>query len=83
MAKRNRKPDPTNFASAFRGIYSRIASRLHVHPSYVSRVARHVRQSEEIEAAIDQENRRIMKMMNVRRSEVGQRRIKKVQTVKA
>jgi hypothetical protein len=82
MAKRNRTSGPRNFASAFRGIYARIASRLHVHPSYVSRVARRVRQSEEIEAAIDHENRRIMKMMNVRRSEVGRQRIKKAQTVK-
>ena len=37
---------------AWCGIYSRVARRLGVHRSYVSRVARGERKSEEIEAAL-------------------------------
>ena len=37
---------------AWCGIYSRVARRLGVHRSYVSRVARGERRSEEVEAAL-------------------------------
>ena len=40
---------------AWCGIYSRVARKLGVHRSYVSRVARGERSSEEIEAALLQE----------------------------
>lgn len=48
-------------ASIFRGMYSRVASRLDVDPSYVSRVARGERQSEAVEAALDREANQIIK----------------------
>ncbi len=69
-----------------------MASRLDVEPSSVSRVARDVRQSVEVEAAIDHENRQIMKILEcnhngfVRRSAnchgVGRHRIKRARIVK-
>ena len=52
-----------NLASLFRGLYCRVARRLDVDPSYVSRVARGERQSETIEAALEREMRQIMKMV--------------------
>jgi hypothetical protein len=52
-----------NLASLFRGLYRRVARRLDVDPSYVSRVARGERQSEAIEAALERETRQIMKMV--------------------
>ena len=52
-----------NLASLFRGLYRRVARRLDVDPSYVSRVARGERQSEAIETALEREMRQIMKMV--------------------
>jgi transcriptional regulator with XRE-family HTH domain len=37
------------------GLYSRVARKLKIHPSYVSRVARGERESEQVEAALLQE----------------------------
>ena len=54
------KPAPTNLASLIRGLYGRVARQLRVDPSYVSRVARGERQSDEIEASLERELRRIM-----------------------
>jgi hypothetical protein len=48
-------------ASIFRGLYARVASRLDVDPSYVSRVARGERQSQAIETALDREANQILK----------------------
>lgn len=53
------KPD-SNIASIpsvalFRGIYNRVAKRLGVDPSYVSRVARGERKSAEVEKALAEE----------------------------
>jgi len=45
----------THMAALYRGIYSRVADRLGVDPSYVSRVARGERQSETVRAALDSE----------------------------
>ena len=42
-------------AALYRGIYSRVADRLGVDPSYVSRVARGERQSEQVRVALDSE----------------------------
>src|SRR5580704_12092151 len=58
------KPAPTNLASLIRGLYGRVARRLKVDPSYVSRVARGERQSDEIEAALEKELRRIMSLVS-------------------
>jgi hypothetical protein len=60
-------------ASIFRGLYARVASRLDVHPSYVSRVARGERQSEAIEAALDREANQIMK--RIKTNHIGSGRI--------
>ena len=51
---------PKNLASIFRGLYVRVASRLWVDPSYVSRVARGERKSEAVEAALERETRKII-----------------------
>lgn len=63
MAQGHLNPEPKNLASLFRGLYDRVASHLNVDPSYVSRVARGERPSEEIELALDRETRQIMKML--------------------
>ncbi len=41
------------------GLYARVAKRLHVNPSYVSRVARGKRQSDDVRKALLQELTRI------------------------
>jgi hypothetical protein len=50
---------PSSLPSLFRGVYSRVARKLKIDPSYVSRVARGERNSEEIARALDIELRRI------------------------
>jgi hypothetical protein len=49
-----------NLASIFRGLYIRVASRLNVDPSYVSRIARGERKSEAVEAEIERETHKII-----------------------
>jgi len=53
------KPDDTTLAfpalSIFRGLYQRVAAKLGVDPSYVSRVARGERQSAQVLAALQEE----------------------------
>jgi transcriptional regulator with XRE-family HTH domain len=44
------------------GLYARVAKRLHVNPSYVSRVARGKRQSDDVKKALLQELGRISQM---------------------
>jgi hypothetical protein len=58
------KPAPTNLASLIRGLYGRVAKQLKVDPSYVSRVARGERQSDEIELSLERELRRIMSLVS-------------------
>jgi hypothetical protein len=58
------KPAPTNLASLIRGLYGRVAKQLKVDPSYVSRVARGERQSDEIEMSLERELRRIMSLVS-------------------
>lgn len=62
------KPAPTNLASLIRGLYGRVAKQLKVDPSYVSRVARGERQSEEIELSLERELRRIMSLVSAKQS---------------
>lgn len=50
---------PSSLPSLFRGVYSRVARKLKIDPSYVSRVARGERNSEEISRALAEELRRI------------------------
>lgn len=59
------KSPPTNLASLIRGLYGRVARQLKVDPSYVSRVARGERQSDEIEASLERELRRIMSQVRM------------------
>jgi hypothetical protein len=63
MKNGNEDIPPNNLASCLRGLYGRVADRLRVDPSYVSRVARGERKSEEIEAALLQEMRAIMRRL--------------------
>ena len=53
---------PLHFASLLRGFYGRVAKQLDLDPSYVSRVARGERQSETIEAALEREMKRIIRI---------------------
>lgn len=50
--------------SLFRGVYNRVAKRLGVDPSYVSRVARGERKSEVVEKALAEEVRLIREHLN-------------------
>jgi hypothetical protein len=61
--KRNTTTTPYNLASLIRGLYGRVARKLKVDPSYVSRVARGERQSEDIEASLERELTRILAMV--------------------
>ena len=62
---------PYNLASLIRGLYGRVAKQLKVDPSYVSRVARGERQSDDIEASLERELKRIMAMMKTTRNGNG------------
>jgi transcriptional regulator with XRE-family HTH domain len=60
----NNNKQSSNFKryQLYRGLYSRVARKLGVDRSYVSRVARGERKSPEIEAALQAELRRIEKL---------------------
>ncbi len=55
-----------DLASLVRGIYGRVARRLRVDPSYVSRIARGERRSDAIEAELRRELDRIIKQFSKR-----------------
>jgi hypothetical protein len=90
MGRRTVKPQPRNLASVFRGLYARVASRLNVDPSYVSRVARGERRSKKVVKVLELEVCQIMNKLNFNRNRfihltanrsasrngVGRRRIK-------
>ena len=61
--KSNSSTIPYNLASLTRGLYGRVARQLKVDPSYVSRVARGERQSDDIEASLERELKRIMALV--------------------
>ena len=61
--KQNVSTTPHNLASLIRGLYGRVARRLKVDPSYVSRVARGERRSSSIEETLESELRRIMTLV--------------------
>jgi transcriptional regulator with XRE-family HTH domain len=52
---------PLQLASLMRGLYRRVADKLGVDPSYVSRVARGERRSPKIEASLKREVSRLLK----------------------
>jgi hypothetical protein len=62
---------PYNLASVVRGLYGRVARQLKLDPSYVSRVARGERQSEEIEQALEREMKRIFSHAKLSHNGVG------------
>ena len=66
--KSNSSTIPYNLASLIRGLYGRVARQLKVDPSYVSRVARGERQSDDIEASLERELKRIMALMKTGRN---------------
>ena len=72
-AKSVPNPAPTNLASLIRGLYGRVARRLKVDPSYVSRVARGERQSDLIEASLERELRRIMALVRTNHNGAGRK----------
>jgi hypothetical protein len=55
--KSSNRPPP--LVSLFRGLYTRVAKRLGVDPSYVSRVARGERESDAVKAVLSTEMRKI------------------------
>jgi hypothetical protein len=76
-AKKRDVAPPTNLASLIRGLYGRVARRLKVDPSYVSRVARGERQSDAIEASLERELRRIMSLVRSNRDGSRGRSVKR------
>jgi hypothetical protein len=50
--------------AAFRGLYNRVATKLNVDPSYVSRVARGERRSAAVLAALEEEIAKIREQLN-------------------
>ena len=58
-AQRSANTIPSSLPSLFRGVYSRVARKLKIDPSYVSRVARGERNSPDISKALETELRRI------------------------
>lgn len=69
--KSNTSTTPYNLASLIRGLYGRVARQLKVDPSYVSRVARGERRSDEIEASLERELRRIMSLVRTNHNGAG------------
>jgi hypothetical protein len=69
--KNNVSTIPYNLASLIRGLYGRVARQLKVDPSYVSRVARGERQSDEIEASLERELKRVMGLMKTNHNGAG------------
>jgi hypothetical protein len=69
--KGNTSTIPYNLASLIRGLYGGVARQLKVDPSYVSRVARGERQSDDIEASLERELKRIMAMMKTKHNGHG------------
>jgi hypothetical protein len=73
---------PLHFASLFRGFYGRVARKLDLDPSYVSRVARGERQSETIEAALEREMSRILALVGTNHNGANHNGAMKKQTAK-
>ena len=65
------RPPPGDLASLVRGLYRRVADRLGVDPSYVSRVARSERRSKVIEDAMRREVRKIVERVIKQRFGLG------------
>jgi hypothetical protein len=75
--KSNTSTTPYNLASLIRGLYGRVARKLKVDPSYVSRVARGERRSGEIEESLERELKRIMALVRTNRNGTGRNSVKR------
>jgi transcriptional regulator with XRE-family HTH domain len=64
---------PLQVASMMRGLYRRVADKLGVDPSYVSRVARGDRRSPKIEEVLDREVSRILTSISRPKTKVKNR----------
>jgi hypothetical protein len=71
----NRSDVRLNFASMIKGMYGRVARKINVDPSYVSRVARGKRRSDRIEASLERELRKIMSLANVNHNGADRKRL--------
>lgn len=68
---------PPDLASLIRGLYARVASRLKIHPSYVSRVARRERRSKMVEDALKRELMNIVEQIQDRRHQASAKTARK------
>ena len=64
---------PKDLASLVRGLYRRVADRLRVDPSYVSRVARSERRSKSVEDALRRELSKILEHVKKQNVRLGQK----------
>lgn len=64
------KDPPHDLASVIRGMYGRVARKLGLHPSYVSRVARSERRSKTVEDALRRELNQIVGSITRRHAKV-------------
>jgi hypothetical protein len=64
---------PSDLSSLLRGLYGRVARKLGVDPSYVSRVARSERRSEAIDAELKRQLNKVLKFLQKRRNVSGSR----------
>ena len=74
--QKNKDEVKLNFASLIKGMYSRVARKINLDPSYVSRVARGERQSDRVEASLERELRKIMTLANSNHNGVGRKRMR-------
>ena len=68
---------PPDLTSLIRGLYARVASRLEIHPSYVSRVARRERRSKAVEDALRAELMNIVEQIQDRGVRVSDKTARK------
>jgi hypothetical protein len=82
-AKSDTSTSRYDLASIVRGLYGRVARELDLDPSYISRVARGERQSETVEAALEREMKRIIRMVATNHNGANHNGKKKKSSIKA
>ena len=82
MKRQTRTSPPQDLSSRLRGLYRRVADRLGVHPSYVSRVARGERYSKLVADALKQDLNKIVETFRKQQLEAHRTQLKKKKTVK-
>lgn len=68
---------PSQSVSLFRGLYSRVARKLGVDPSYVSRVARGERKSEAVLSALNEEVKSVLTELRQTKTKATRRSARK------